>query len=92
MALASGSKPFHGCWDKVLPCPLYLRRLCLLLHFCWQAQPTKINRTRHSLVRTTGLHIKSTNSTFRPCGTAVACIRVFGRILIQLLNLENNNS
>ncbi|MDR2424512.1 MAG: hypothetical protein LBD59_07295 [Prevotellaceae bacterium] len=38
---------------------------------CRQAQPAKINRTRHSLVRTTGLHIKSTHSTFRPCGTAV---------------------
>jgi hypothetical protein len=36
---------------------------------CRQAQPAKINRTRHSLVRTTGLHIKSTNSTFRPCET-----------------------
>ncbi|MDR2424580.1 MAG: hypothetical protein LBD59_07645 [Prevotellaceae bacterium] len=41
------------CSDKVLPCPLYPRRLCLLLHLCWQAQPAKINRTRHSLVRTT---------------------------------------
>ncbi|MDR2424686.1 MAG: tetratricopeptide repeat protein [Prevotellaceae bacterium] len=61
-----------GCWDKVLPCPLYLRRLCLHQHLCWQAQPAKINRTRHSLVRTTGLHIKSTNSIFRPCGTAIA--------------------
>ncbi|MDR2423783.1 MAG: hypothetical protein LBD59_03560 [Prevotellaceae bacterium] len=27
---------------------------------------------RRSLVRTTGLHIKSTNSTFRPYGTMVA--------------------
>ncbi|MDR2423101.1 MAG: hypothetical protein LBD59_00060, partial [Prevotellaceae bacterium] len=64
-------RPRHGCWDKVLPCPLYPCRLCLHLHLCWQAQPTKIYRTRHSLVRTTGLHIKSTNSTFRPYGTAV---------------------
>ncbi|MDR2425113.1 MAG: hypothetical protein LBD59_10390, partial [Prevotellaceae bacterium] len=30
----------------------YPRRLCLHLHLCWQAQPAKINRTRHSLVRT----------------------------------------
>ncbi|MDR2423533.1 MAG: hypothetical protein LBD59_02275 [Prevotellaceae bacterium] len=34
----------------VLPCSLYL---CLYLHLCWQAQPARINRTRHSLVRTT---------------------------------------
>ncbi|MDR2423587.1 MAG: hypothetical protein LBD59_02545, partial [Prevotellaceae bacterium] len=52
--------------------PLYLRRLCLHLHLCWQAAPAKINRTRHSLVRTTGLHIKSTAFTFRPYGTVVA--------------------